>query len=177
MLEEFASRHLLLKVLSNFGMTVWCLTFQEFAGHQFQLGTRPWPRWNGYTMLKGNSEQQASVQRDEGASNGRHEARVPFLQFYTTNSVLVFFEKEKHKNPCKGWCHFYMLECPDKARPHPTFNSTDRSLGSFYMVALTKDSTLCFYFYLPRGEECRRCPTAPGPDDGDDAWSVRWPTS
>ena len=98
-------------------MTVWCLTFHEFAGHQFQLGTRPWPRWNGYTMLKGNSEQQASVQRDDGASNGRHEARVPFLQFYTTNSVLVFFEKEKHKNPCKGWCHFYMLECPDKARP------------------------------------------------------------
>jgi hypothetical protein len=69
-------------------------------------------------MLKGNSEQQASVQRDDGASNGRHEARVPFLQFYTTNSVLVFFEKEKHKNPCKGWCHFYMLECPDKTRPH-----------------------------------------------------------
>ena len=57
--------------------------------------------------LKGNSSDKASVhdQMDNGAANGRLEARVPFL-FYTGRLVLgrlvlaLLWKRNQHKNPC-----------------------------------------------------------------------------
>ena len=96
------------------------------------------------------------------AASGRHEAWVqsciPTLAYFSTLTLFWPLKRKQNKNLVKDGqpgTYNYAESVPNKARPN-SFNSTDRFLGSFYMLTVERDCihvVLQLLFYLPRGEE------------------------